>query len=170
MFTFAGRAMMQRMDFFVNNINQVMMDRVAEYAEDTIPSMVAGRITSRGKSSTGGNFTGYSKDWAKKRRKHGLQTGFKDFRFSGEMWNSMKVLNKEMRSTEIVITLGMSGINTEPYRSSYARPGGPKANAEIARHHGDREGESIIFLNRDEFSRVKSRVSEILIEELTRTI
>ena len=169
MFTFAGRAMMQRMDFFVNNINKVMMERVAEYADETIPSMVAGRVTSRGKSSTGDNFTGYSRDWAKKRRKHGLQTAFKDFRFSGEMWNSMKVLKKEMRGTEIVITLGMSGMNTESYRSSYARPGGPKANEEIARHHGDREGQSMLPLYRDEFSRVKSRVSEILIEELTRT-
>ena len=69
----------------------------------TVPKTVIERTKS------GSNYSSYKPFWMGVRSKKGLQTGHKDFYFSGEMWNSYQIVAESITDVGVSYTLGTNG-------------------------------------------------------------
>jgi len=77
-------------DKTINDYGSVMLE-IATSAN----TMLQNRIVNTGYNAENRMFAPYSEKYAKYRKKHGRQTGFVDFTFSGRMWGNVQVVSDE---------------------------------------------------------------------------
>jgi hypothetical protein len=138
-------------NMFRNKLRSLAQPKIWDALEDAVlelPKDVAERVkkTGRGKDD---DFSPYSKDWAKTRRRAGLQTSKKDFWFSGKMWGGYKIQEKKTTDTGVSFVLG----GTE----------GKASNGEyLVDVHSNREGQSIIEPTKGELESLQERINKAI--------
>lgn len=147
----------QRMTLrFQGNIDKAMIQAEQIVKTKSIPSLVE-----RSKAGDGGQFNkGYgaytSRKYVNKRRKRGLQTGHKDLCFTGSLWDSLKIRNKDKGKDSFILEIGFTGSN--PDRS--------KSNDQIANYQDEQlkrlgyfSGNSkIIAFNKEELEQLQQEL------------
>jgi len=138
-------------NMFRNKLRSLAQPKIWDALEDAVlelPKDVTERVKKTG-SGKGGTFSPYNKDWAKTRRRAGLQTSKKDFWFSGKMWGGYKIQEKKTTDTGVSFVLG----GTE----------GKASNGEyLVDVHSNREGQSIIEPTKDELESLQERINKAI--------
>jgi len=152
--------------FKINSANRELLNHVADVGEG-IPRIIRNRVINTGEDHRGFWFTPYSsKSHIKKRRRRGLNTSFKDFNFSGSMWDSLRVIRKTVWQGGAMFEIGFSGTNAEA-DGSRNRPA--RSNRQLAVYHSQREGTLIHDLSPDETERIY-RILNQKIQEFLRDV
>ena len=136
-YTQAGQQLKQRMTVLIETLNQEIVDFMAREAEVDIKQNINERIGEKGlKGDDTGSFSPYkSKSHRRKRSKAGLSNSKKNFKFSGTMLNSVKVVKKTLGFGVARIAFGFTGTNPDANRKSSRG----KLNSLIASYHGENE-------------------------------
>ena len=131
---------------------------------DKVPAVVIKRVKSTGKG-VGDKFSPYSDAiikkgehkgmrWKDVRSEKGLQTGFKDFWFEGDMWQSYVVIKETVGGGIMRWTLGTTDGKTR------------RGSAYLSDIHSNKEGQFILDITDDEWE----KVSDEIWEEFVKTI
>ena len=125
----------------------------------TIPKVVIER------TKAGSSYSKYKPFWLGVREKRGLQTGHKDFYFSGEMWNSYKIVKEGVTDVGVSFELGttagkgsngqfLSDIHSAE-RTTHAK-GGTQGEGELILALTDEEWDNIVDQMWDVFNKATS--------------
>lgn len=119
-----------------------------------IPIMVSNRVRSTG-SGAEGRFSSYTNMWAKRRANAGLQTGNKDFWFSGDMWSNYKIVDEEVTKNGVTYTLGYDAKDSRN-RDHF-----------LADIHSDNENQNILAANEEEEQALFKEISKVIGENIS---
>ncbi|MCX6328203.1 MAG: hypothetical protein NTZ85_01630 [Bacteroidia bacterium] len=118
--------------------------------------MIKERVVTKGQKGSMQATTPYSDSWSKVRTKHGLQTGIKTFKFSGQMWNSFDIVGERSFEGGAEVSMCVTGENKDSDRTTPRM----KQNLSILEGHYDREGENILEFSEDEGDKIVEKLSE----------
>ena len=139
-----------------NLLNLIDEDKVLNALRpivEQVPAVVTQRVRGTG-SGSGGRFSAYSNDWAKKRSRKGLQTGNKDFWFDGTMWGSYKIVGERIGDGFIQYELGTTG-------------GKSRSGSEyLSDIHSDNENQFILDITDEEWEKLQDRMWEEILKTM----
>lgn len=139
-------------DVIKTSIRQALIKAVEE-AKDDVINIVKNR-TSKGKKESGQSFSPYSTRHKYRRKKEGLQTGTKDFRYSGSLFDSFQEIKRVETDEKIEIVIGFKGQSKRRSDQQSA------SNADVSVWLSDQENGSIIKLSDSERSKIIDKITE----------
>lgn len=154
MYTSKGQQLRSKLSQGVGN--NVLLEMLRPIVQK-IPQTVSERVKKTGQNADGGAFsTPYSQGWARVRRKNSRQTSYKDFNFTGSMWESLGITKEQSTDAGVYFEITPSGSNSDGTN-----------NYTIADGHGKRENINIIAMNQDEIDEFTKDVVEVVKNYLT---
>lgn len=137
-----------------------MLIRAVEKGRDMVIETLKKRIKS-GKNEDGGLYGDYSRSHKSRRKKEGLQTAYKDFHYSGTLFNHFEEVNRSSSANSAKIDISFSG---SPYRRDDQKPyhaGEPSTNVELMKLLvKQNKGKKIIELSDTERSKIIQAVKD----------
>lgn len=126
----------------------------------TVPKTVIDRTKASGVGGNKERYSAYSGFWAAKRRQAGLQTGNKDFLFSGTMWDSYQIVDEEVTANGVSYTLGTTagkGSNGQFLSDIHS-------SSRTKHSKGGTQGESqlILDLTDEEYKKLEDEMWEVI--------
>ena len=134
----------------INQFPDAIMERFRIVVSNDLTALIRLRIQSTGTNADGGSFKEYAEITKQIRQSRGMQTNFKDFTFTGEMWRKFGEKSFSKGSQKLSVTIGGKSQSAEK-----------KIN-----DNTEREGISIIAPSDDELKKTE----EILIDEIDKYI
>jgi len=144
------------------NLPAIMLPLVNQ-AQKALAGEIRARVSVQGETSTGGQFSAYSKGHVYKKKKYGesalgKKVDKKNFYFSGKMWGSFGVTRISIQGQRIVSNMGFLG------QSGYL------PTAELNDIHSERENKGIAFPNKEEEDVLVAAIEEALFQSLDKLL
>ena len=150
---------MSKLDDLQENL-QTMLIRAVEKGRDMVVDTLKKRIKS-GRDEHGGLYGRYSGWHEGRRRKAGLQTAFKDYHYSGTMFEHFEEVARSSSDTSARIDISFTG---SPYRRDDQKPyhaGEPSTNVELMKLLvKQNKGKKIIQLSDAEKSKIIEAIKQ----------
>lgn len=143
---------MSKIEKLQENMGTILAKAV-EKGRDMVISTLRKRIKS-GRDEQGASFGLYSRSHRSRRKKEGLQTAYKDFHYTGTMFDNFDEINREVTDRSAVIQISFKG-------QSKRREGqNPASNLQVAKWVTEQEGKKIIGLSQSEKNDIINAVRE----------
>ena len=133
---------MSKIEKLQENMGTILAKAV-EKGRDMVISTLRKRIKT-GRDEQDASFGLYSPSHRSRRRKEGLQTAYKDFHYTGTMFDNFDEINREVTDSSAVIQISFKG-------ESKRRPDQKAAsNLQVAKWVTEQQGKKIIGLSQSE--------------------
>ena len=139
---------MSKIEKLQENMGTILAKAV-EKGRDMVISTLRKRIKT-GRDEQDASFGLYSPSHRSRRRKEGLQTSYKDFHYTGTMFDNFDEINREVTDRSAVIQISFKGA---PHRRDDQKPHHkwePKTNLDLAKLITKQQGKKIIGLSQSE--------------------
>ena len=136
-----------------------ILEKAVEKGRDMVIKTLRKRIKS-GRDDQGSSFGLYSRSHKSRRKKEGLQTAYKDFHYTGTMFDNFDEINREVTDRSAVIQISFKGA---PHRRDDQKPHHkwePKTNLDLAKLITKQQGKKIIGLSQSEKNDIIKAVSD----------
>ena len=149
---------MSKIEKLQENMGAILAKAV-EKGRDMVISTLRKRIKT-GRDEQDASFGLYSPSHRSRRRKEGLQTSYKDFHYTGTMFDNFDEINREVTDSSAVIQISFKG-------ESKRRPDQKAAsNLQVAKWVTEQQGKKIIGLSQAEKNDIIKAVSDALKGEI----
>lgn len=138
----------------INDIGVVVEDSLQVAALDGF-ALVERRLIETGKDKNGKAFEPYSDAYQKRKKKAGRDVGFRNFKFSGNMFGSAGIVTKEVETGQVKVAMGFRG-EDETKKAGY--------NNEMSPGFLDMATEEIAIIEEDFNAGVLEKINDILNE------
>lgn len=130
-----------------------ILEKAVEKGRDMVIKTLRKRIKA-GRDDQGSSFGLYSRSHKSRRKKEGLQTAYKDFHYTGTMFDNFDEINREVTDRSAVIQISFKG-------QSKRRPDQKAAsNLQVAKWVTEQQGKKIIGLSQSEKNDIINAVRE----------
>ncbi len=143
---------MSKLDDLQENLQTILI-RAVEKGRDMVVDTLKKRIKS-GRDEHGGLYGRYSASQARRRRKENLQTEYKDYHYSGSMFDNFDEVNRVSSENHARIDISFKGASKR--RSDQK----PASNLDVAKWVTEQQGKKIIQLSDAEKSKIIEAIKQ----------
>lgn len=156
--------MVKKIDDLQDNMQNILIQAV-EKGRDKVIELLRARIR-KGRDENNSLFGSYSESHKSRRRKESLQTSYKDFHFSGTMFDHFEEVKRTSTIDSATIDISFTG---KPYRRSDQKSHHkkePRTNADLALLLNEQTGKKIIALTPAEKQKIIDAIREQIKDDI----
>lgn len=147
-----------KLDKVTKSLQSILTEAV-ERGRDKAVELVKKRVKS-GKDHNEQPFSDYGRSQRSRRKKEGLQTGYKDFHYTGTMFENFSEISRTVSQTNTTIVVSFIGDSKRRADQKAA------SNAQVAQWITDQEGKSVVGVSDKEKREIEEAIKKGVIEEI----